>query len=82
MRKPRTSEDTMKPLKDSNVPKDTFGEIRERKWGVVRDLWRGKPIYIDWRNENLWPNQLFKLKIGKEEAVVSRQELERLLRHV
>lgn len=81
--KQRTVEDTLKPLKDKNAPKETFMTIEERKWGIVRDLWHGKGVFIDWRNvEALRPRQLFKITIGSETAVLSRQELERLLRHV
>ena len=87
--KQRISDNTMKPLE--KVKLTPFAEVEQRGWGEVRDLsGRNRNITLDWRlqwgehaaNEEAHQRQLVEIKMGKYTAVVSRQELERYLRHV
>lgn len=83
--KQRTTDDTMKPLE--GVRLDSFGTVDQRGWGRARDLsaQRNDMIFdwrLQWHSDENRKQQLVKIKIGKETAVFSRQELERYLRHV
>ena len=82
--KARDADDTMKDLK--KVKFDSATVVNERGWGTVRPLFGREPLIVDWRLQWEGPDyrtrQLVVLKIGKEEIVVAKQELERYLRHV
>ncbi len=82
--KQRQSENTMKPLQ--GVKLDKFGEVDKRGWGVVRDLNNRNHLTMDWRlqwdKDEYRQQQLVTISLGKSTAVISRQELERYLRHV
>lgn len=80
----RKADDVMKPLK--GVKFDPFGQVEERGWAIVRDLSGREHLTFDWRLQ--WDNpewrkqQLVELHLGNKKMVVSRQELEKVLRHV
>jgi len=91
--KQRTAADTMKVLKNAGL--DSFADIEARGWAKVRALnSSNSTIILDWRIQ--WGDtdkekqnrqeQLFTLRLNNvnknDELVISRQELERILRHI
>lgn len=88
--KQRTSDDTMKPL--NKVKLTPFAEVEQRGWGSVRNLSHKGPneLILDWRiqwgesghNQEAHQRQLVEITLGNKSVLVSRQELERYLRHV
>ena len=73
--------DAMKPL--DKVKLDTFSEVDQRRWGRVRDLRGDNHLLLRWGfDERSHFQQLFVIEMGGKEALISRQELERVLRHI
>lgn len=85
--KPRKSEQTSASIREAKKHGmiDSFETVRERGFGVCRDLGGRNPVTVDWRvqwfNEQARSGQIFELRIGKEKAQVSYNELYNLLRH-
>lgn len=86
--KQRNADSIMKPLEKAKL--DPFKEVEERGWGIVRPLTGSEPLKLDWRiqwgdnptAEQARLQQLVSIEIGNQKVTVSRQELERYLRHV
>lgn len=86
--KQRKGEDTVKDL--NKITLDPFKVVEERGWGRVRSLSSNGSMVLDWRiqweDDDRRKRQLVRIKLDNVpkngELVVSRQELERYLRHV